>query len=113
MSMAAAIVASVLILGGSVLALIAAVGLFRLPDVFGRMHAATKPAVLGVILVLFGCAVVLGDWSATARLLLAAILQLVTAPVAMNAVGRAVQQVIEDRYADKVADQPSQTGGTS
>lgn len=89
------LLAAVLILAGSGLAVIAAAGLFRLPDVFGRMHAATKPAVLGLVLLLLGTAVALSDWSATARLLLAAGLQLVTAPVAMHAVGRAVGHVVD------------------
>lgn len=95
MSLTAALVASAMILTGAVLALIAAVGLFRLPDVFGRMHAATKPAVLGIILMLLGAALVLGEWSAGVRLLLAASLQLFTAPVAMHVVGRAVGSVVE------------------
>lgn len=91
-----ALIAACLILLGSVLAVIAAAGLFRLPDVLGRMHAATKPAVLGLILLLVGTAVVLADWSASVRLLLAASLQLVTAPVAMHAVGRVVAGASED-----------------
>lgn len=95
-----AIAASAMILLGAALALIAAAGLFRLPDVFGRMHAATKPAVLGVILVLIGTAVVLADWSVTVRLLLAAGLQLFTAPVAMHVVGRAVGGVVEVKHED-------------
>jgi multicomponent Na+:H+ antiporter subunit G len=91
------LLAAGLILLGSLLALVAAVGLFRLPEVYGRMHAATKPAVLGLILLLVGAAVQLSDWSATARLLLAAALQLVTAPVAMHVVGRAVGRVVDVR----------------
>lgn len=83
-------IAALLILAGSVLALLGAVGLFRLPEVYGRMHAATKPAVLGLALLMLGTAIILADFSATVRLLLAAGLQLFTAPVAMHVVGRAV-----------------------
>lgn len=89
------VIAAVVILLGSILAVVAALGLFRLPDTFGRMHAATKPAVLGLVLMLVGTAVILGDWSATTRLLLAAGLQLFTAPVAMHVVGRAVVRVVD------------------
>ena len=39
--------AAVCILLGAVLALIAAIGVVRLPDLLTRMHAATKPQVLG------------------------------------------------------------------
>ena len=43
------IVVGVLLLAGCLLALIAAVGLHRFPDLFCRMHAATKPATLGML----------------------------------------------------------------
>ena len=46
------IAAAVLVLGGSSLALTAAIGVVRFPDTLTRMHAATKPQVLGLLLVL-------------------------------------------------------------
>ena len=48
------ILAAVLVLGGSTLALTAAIGVVRFPDTLTRMHAATKPQVLGLLLVLIG-----------------------------------------------------------
>ena len=51
------IVAAVLVLGGSALALTAAIGVVRFPDTLSRMHAATKPQVLGLLLVLVGAAI--------------------------------------------------------
>ena len=48
------IAAGVLVLGGSALALTAAIGVVRFPDTLSRMHAATKPQVLGLLLVLGG-----------------------------------------------------------
>ena len=51
------IVAAVLVLGGSTLALTAAIGVVRFPDTLSRMHAATKPQVLGLLLVLVGAAI--------------------------------------------------------
>ena len=44
-------------LGGSALALTAAIGVVRFPDTLSRMHAATKPQVLGLLLVLVGAAI--------------------------------------------------------
>ncbi len=41
------VVAAVLILVGSALALVAAIGLFRMPDAYSRIHVATKPATPG------------------------------------------------------------------
>ena len=51
------IVTGVLVLGGSTLALTAAIGVVRFPDTLTRMHAATKPQVLGLLLVLAGAAI--------------------------------------------------------
>ncbi len=74
---------------GSLLLLLAAVGLLRLPDVFARMHAATKPATLGLVLVLAAAAVRVDDPGDVAKLLLVVALQFLTAPVAAHMIGRA------------------------
>jgi multicomponent Na+:H+ antiporter subunit G len=74
---------------GAVLALIAAIGLLRFPDVLTRMHSATKPQVLGLLLILIGLALRLRDPSAFGLLALIGLFQLVTAPVASHMVGRA------------------------
>ena len=38
------VLSGTLIVAGCLLGLLGGVGVLRLPDVFGRMHAATKPA---------------------------------------------------------------------
>ena len=42
------------ILLGAILCLISAIGVLRLPDVYTRMHAASKASTLGVVLILVG-----------------------------------------------------------
>jgi multicomponent Na+:H+ antiporter subunit G len=74
---------------GSLLALIAAIGVLRFPDLLTRMHSATKPQVLGLLLVLLGIGLRLRDPGATGLLLLVALSQLVTSPIATHMVGRA------------------------
>lgn len=83
------LVASILMLAGAVLALIAALGLQRFDDVFARMHAATKPATMGLALILIGTALVVPGPGPVAKLLLVIILQFITAPVGAHLVGRA------------------------
>ena len=53
---------------GSLLALLAGIGLVRFPDVLTRMHAATKPQTLGVLLILLGLALRVEDKSVLAVL---------------------------------------------
>ncbi|MEW6152400.1 MAG: monovalent cation/H(+) antiporter subunit G [Actinomycetota bacterium] len=82
-------IASALILAGVTLGLTAGLGLQQFPDVFARMHAATKPATLGLVLVLAGAAIVIDNRGDVAKLLLVIVLQFVTAPVGAHMVGRA------------------------
>ena len=49
-----ATVATVLLAGGVAFILIASIGVARLPDVFQRMHAATKAGGIGTSLVVLG-----------------------------------------------------------
>jgi multicomponent Na+:H+ antiporter subunit G len=82
------IVAVVLVLVGAFLCLTAGLGLVRFPDVLTRMHAGTKPQVLGILLIMIGGAIRLEGWSATWMLLLVAAFQLLTAPVSAHMVSR-------------------------
>lgn len=83
------VVAAVLVLTGSVLALIAGIGLVRMPDLFSRMHAATKPATLGLVLVAMGAVLRVATPGDATELVLVVALQFLTAPVASHLVGRA------------------------
>nr|WP_245411622.1 monovalent cation/H(+) antiporter subunit G [Alkalicoccus urumqiensis] len=48
------ILISIFLLIGGLLSLVGGVGILRFPDVYGRLHAATKSATLGVIGILTG-----------------------------------------------------------
>ena len=83
------VVAWVLIAAGAFLALVAAIGLQRFDDVLARMHAATKPATLGLLLIVIGASLVLREPGSVLKLVLVMLLQMVTAPVGAHLVGRA------------------------
>jgi multicomponent Na+:H+ antiporter subunit G len=61
----------------------------RLPDLLSRMHAATKPQVLGLVLVCAGVALRLREPSVVAVLVLVVVLQMATSVIASHMVGRA------------------------
>ncbi len=82
------IVTAVLVLSGSALALTAAIGVVRFPDTLTRMHAASKPQVLGLLLVLIGAAVRLRGHPDVGMLILTGLFTLITAPVVANRVGQ-------------------------
>ena len=89
LSAAADVAAAACLVLGVLLSLIAAIGILRFPDVLTRMHSATKPQVLGLLLVLLGLALRLRDASSLGLLALVALFQLVTSPIASHMVGRA------------------------
>ncbi|MCW2652200.1 MAG: multicomponent Na+:H+ antiporter subunit [Mycobacterium sp.] len=92
------VVCGVLVLGGSALALTAAVGVVRFPDTLSRMHSATKPQVLGLLLVLAGAALRLRGTVDVGMIILAGMFTLITAPVVAHRVGQLAyrEQAIRD-----------------
>lgn len=83
------IVTGFCLLTGASLCLAAAIGIVRFPDLLTRMHAATKPQVLGILLLLIGVAVQMRSPLDIGMVLLVAAFQLITAPVSAHMVGRA------------------------
>ncbi len=83
------IIASVLILMGSIMTFAAGVGILRLPDLFTRMHAATKVGTLGSGLTMAGAAVYFGDPGIVLRCILIIGFLLLTAPIGAHMIGRA------------------------
>ena len=83
------VAAAACLLVGALLSLIAAIGILRFPDVLTRMHSATKPQVLGLLLVLLGVGLRLRDPGSVGMLALVALFQLATTPIASHMVGRA------------------------
>lgn len=96
MSTALDVLAAVLLLVGVALAVLAGVGMLRFPDVLTRMHAQTKPAVLGLLLVLAGTALATRSVGLTGTLLVVAAFQVLTAPVGAHMIGRAAHQTGQD-----------------
>ena len=86
-------IAILCLLAGALLSLIAGIGLLRFPDLLSRMHAASKPQVLGLLLVLVGIGLRIlpqeetGVFS-TGTLVLVGLFQVVTVPVAGHIVAR-------------------------
>jgi multicomponent Na+:H+ antiporter subunit G len=83
------------ILGGLVcslaliILLIAALGVYRLPDALSRQHATTKAATLSLTLFALGAGLLAWDAAWTWRLILLVSILLTTLPLASHALGRA------------------------
>jgi multicomponent Na+:H+ antiporter subunit G len=87
----ASVIAGVFALIGAALVFVAGIGVLRFPDVYARMHAATKVPTLGIALIAAAAAIELdGD---RGKVVMAAIVILITAPSAAHFIGRAAYRV--------------------
>jgi multicomponent Na+:H+ antiporter subunit G len=83
------LVTAILWLAGSAFALLAALGLLRMPDVFTRMQASTKASTLGLGCLLAGAALQMGDFASFIRTASIGAFVLLTTPVAGHVIARA------------------------
>lgn len=78
-----------LILSGSFFVVVGAVGIYRFPDFWARLHAASISDSAGVILLLLGMALQAGLTLITVKLLLIGIFLFITGPTSTHAVANA------------------------
>ena len=99
---------AVFLLAGTIFCLAAAVGVVRFPDVLTHLHAATKPQVFGLMLVLTGVALTLRTWHVVILALFTIGLQILTAPVSGHMIARTAYRTDQwdDQHAsiDELAD---------
>jgi multicomponent Na+:H+ antiporter subunit G len=81
--------ALVCLLGAVALSVAAGIGLLRFPDALSRLHAATKPQIFGLLLVIAAIALEQRSFGTMLALLPVFVFQSLTAPVAAHMVGRA------------------------
>lgn len=116
----AAWVSGVMFVAGATFALLAAVGVVRMPDLFLRMQAASKASTLGLACLLIGSAIELGDSGSVARAVSIAAFVMLTTPVAAHVVARAAaltdvplwQGTVVDERGEDLRRMASPTEGT-
>jgi len=81
--------AAVFLVLGGFLSLAAGAGLNRFPDALSRLHAATKPQILGLVFIVLAIALTSRSWSTLLILLPVLVFQMLTAPISAHMVGRA------------------------
>lgn len=83
------LIATILILIGTVFCFLSAVGLIRLPDVYTRSHAASKSATIGVLFTLVGTFIFfIVEDTFSIRLFLGILFVFLTSPVASHVIVR-------------------------
>lgn len=111
------VVGAFLLLGTFLMA-VTGLGLVRMPDVFTRMHAATKSASLGVAFLLVAAALVFRDLGVVTKATVTIAFIFLTAPVAAHLLGRAAyarrtplwEHSVMDEGRDHIGIPPAQAG---
>ncbi len=83
------VIAGILVILGGIFAVIATVGLIKLPDVLMRMHASTKAGTLASSLILAAVAVEFQEIGVAVKCVAAVLFLVLTAPLAAHMIGRA------------------------
>ncbi len=83
------LVVAAIVLIGAGFTLVAALGLLRLPDVYTRMHAASKAGTLGSGVLLIALGVQAGDSGTLTRALAGVAFFLLTAPISAHLLAKA------------------------
>jgi len=79
-----------LLVGGLFFFLVGTIGLYRLPDVFSRLHATTKSDTLGAGLIILSIMVYMGLDIIVLKLLLVLIFIWISNPTAAHIISKAV-----------------------
>ncbi|MEM9242490.1 MAG: monovalent cation/H(+) antiporter subunit G [Pseudomonadota bacterium] len=73
---------------GALFALIAAIGLYRLPGLYLKMHAATKAGTLGTGLILLGVAIQLRNLHTLTEVILLVLFISITNPISAHLIAK-------------------------
>lgn len=113
MNTAVTVITAVLLLSASALALLTTLGLVRFRTILARSHPVTKVITIGVVAVCAAGALRVEDPSDAARLILVAILQIITAPIAGHMVARSAHRAgsggARELEVDELRDKEEQT----
>lgn len=85
-------IAAFLLIAGSLFMLVAAIGVVKLSDVYMRMHAITKAASLGAILMLASVSIIYVQWIVWVEALMVVVFVIITAPIASHMIAKAAHK---------------------
>ncbi|SIR16611.1 multicomponent Na+:H+ antiporter subunit G [Rhizobium sp. RU20A] len=84
---------AVLVVVGALFTLTAAIGLLRFPDLFTRMHAASKAGTVGASLLLLAAGLHTGELYVLFRALAGVVFFVLTAPISAHLLAKAAHEM--------------------
>lgn len=88
MSAVQEVLTAALLLAGVFFSLVAAIGIVRLPDLYLRMHAASKTTTLGLAGILLAVLVYFGTYEVITKVVIVLLFLFLTSPVGAHMIGR-------------------------
>lgn len=98
-------IATLLVVGALFVAL-AAIGILRMPDIYCRLHAASKAATLGMACLGYALVLHFSEWTIGIRALAFGLVLFLIAPISTHLIGRAAFVVHRDRGSPDVVARP-------
>jgi monovalent cation/proton antiporter MnhG/PhaG subunit len=92
------VIGSIVMLAGTALSVLSAVGVWRFPSAIARMHAATKSASLGLAMVVLGAGLAAASPGIVGIGILTSALLFLTAPISGHLLGRAAYLTGSESY---------------
>ncbi|MBL8687301.1 MAG: monovalent cation/H(+) antiporter subunit G [Alphaproteobacteria bacterium] len=93
------------VLVGSLFCLIAAIGVLRMPDIYTRIHAASKAGTLGLILIFTGCFLYFFSWAAFLRMIAIIFFIFLAMPVSSHILGLTALQARSPKWKNTIIDE--------
>ena len=87
------LIAGILLILGGAFTLVAGIGIYRMQDVFIRMHASTKVGTLGSGLIMAGAAVYFHEPLVVFKAVLVVVFLILSAPIGAHMIGRAALRI--------------------
>jgi multicomponent Na+:H+ antiporter subunit G len=104
-------IADALVVLGVVVMTLVVYGLYRMPDLYTRLHAASKAVFLGAI-ALAAASVVTGQREIILRVVLISLFLILTTPIASHVIGKAAFESDEERWSNAHPQSPGSGDAT-
>ncbi|ALN72674.1 MULTISPECIES: monovalent cation/H(+) antiporter subunit G [unclassified Aureimonas] len=99
------ILAGIFVVMGALFALVASIGILRLPDFYTRIHAASKAGTVGSVLALVALAIVSVQTAEVLRAIAAIVFFFLTAPISAHLLGKAAYSAGYRMWSGSVLDE--------
>lgn len=101
-------IAGILLVLGAFFMLIASIGMVKLPDLYMRIHAATKAPSLGIFLMMVGIIVYFLNWWTSIEGVVVILFVFITAPIGSHMISKVAHNMGVGKHKSTITDEMEQ-----